>query len=45
MGRVSYRYGSCDKDFIHFCACAGEYLLKKEEQHFQKKTAIILFLS
>ena len=32
-GRVSYRYSSCAEDFIHFCACTGECLLKNEEQH------------
>ena len=37
-----YRYNSCFKDFIHFCACAGKWLLKHEEQNFQKKTLITL---
>ena len=37
-----YSYSSCAKNCIHFCACAGECLLKSEEQNFQKKTVIIL---
>ena len=37
-----YNYSSCAKDFINFCAWAGECLLKNEEQNFQKKTVITL---
>ena len=37
-----YSYSSCAKDFINFCAWAGECLLKNEEQNFQKKTVITL---
>ena len=27
-------YNSCTKDFIYFCACAGECLLKIEDLKF-----------
>ena len=37
-----YSYSSRAKDFIYFCACAGECHLKNEEQNFYKKTVITL---
>ena len=36
LGKM-YSPSSCDKDFIHFCTCAGERLLKMKSNTFRRK--------